>query len=77
VSRYTKIWLRAALIRAIRSVSQTALATLGTGAMLSEVNWMAVGSASLMAGIFSVLTSLAGLPECKNCGEEAEKRLPS
>jgi len=74
VKGHIKVWIRAALIRALRSVAQTALATLGTGAMLSEVNWIAVGSASLMAGIFSVLTSLAGLPECKNCEKEEKTK---
>ncbi len=54
----------AALIRALRTLCQTAVATIGTAAMLSEVNWLAVGSASLLAGVLSVLTSIAtGLPE--------------
>ena len=59
-----KNFLRAACIRAIRTVAQTAIATIGTSAMISDVNWGVVASASILAGILSVLTSLAtGLPE--------------
>lgn len=64
-----KTWLKAAGIRAIKTVAQTAVATIGTSAVLGEVNWIAVGSASLLAGILSLLTSVAGLPEVK-AGEE-------
>ena len=60
-----KLWLKAAAVRAIRTVAQTAVATLGTSAVLSEVDWMMVGSASLLAGILSLLTSVAGLPEVR------------
>ena len=56
-------WWKAAGIRALKTVAQTAVATIGTAAMLSEVNWLAVVSASLLAGILSLLTSVAGLPE--------------
>jgi hypothetical protein len=59
----TKLWARAAAVRALKTVCQTAIATIGTAALLSEVNWVAVASASLLAGVLSVLTSLAGLPE--------------
>ncbi len=59
----TKAWARAAAVRALKTVCQTAIATIGTAALLSEVNWVAVASASLLAGVLSVLTSLAGLPE--------------
>lgn len=60
-----KIWIKAAGIRAIKTVAQTAVATIGTSAAMGEVNWIMVGSASLLAGILSLLTSVAGLPECK------------
>ena len=60
-----KKWLKAACVRAIKTVAQTAVATIGTTAVMSEVNWMLVGSASLLAGILSLLTSVAGLPEVK------------
>ena len=58
-----KSWLKAAGIRAIKTIAQTAIATIGTSAILSEVNWAVVGSAALLAGILSLLTSVAGLPE--------------
>ena len=60
---FTKEWVKAAAIRAIKTCAQTAIATIGTAAVMGEVNWVAVGSASVLAGILSVLTSLAGLPE--------------
>ena len=60
---FTKEWFKAAAIRAIKTCAQTAIATIGTAAVMGEVNWVAVGSASVLAGILSVLTSLAGLPE--------------
>ena len=65
---FTKKWFKAAGIRALKTVAQTALATLGTSAMVHEVNWMMVLSASLLAGIASILTSLAGLPEVEHDG---------
>lgn len=65
-----KTWLKAAGIRAIKTVAQTAVATIGTSAVMGEVNWVAVGSASLLAGILSLLTSVAGLPEVRE--SEAE-----
>lgn len=60
-----KNWIKAAAVRAIKTVAQTAVATIGTSAAMGEVNWMLVGSASLLAGILSLLTSVAGLPEVK------------
>lgn len=60
----TKEFWKAALIRAVRTIAQTAVATIGTAMVLSEVDWIMVGSASVLAGILSVLTSIAtGLPE--------------
>lgn len=60
-----KAWLKAAGVRALKTVAQTAVATIGTSAAMGEVNWFMVGSASLLAGILSLLTSVAGLPEIK------------
>lgn len=59
----TKTWWKAAGIRALKTLAQTAVATIGTTALLSEVDWLAVASASALAAILSLLTSLAGLPE--------------
>jgi hypothetical protein len=58
-----KEWAIAALIRAVRTVCQTAIAMIGTSVVMSQVDWVMVGSASLLAGILSILTSLAGIPE--------------
>lgn len=58
-------WIKAAGVRAIKTVAQTAIATIGTSAAIGEVNWIMVGSAALLAGLLSVLTSVAGLPEVK------------
>jgi uncharacterized membrane protein len=58
-----KKWVKAAAIRAIKTVAQTAVATIGTTALFHEVNWLIVGSSALLAGVLSVLTSVAGLPE--------------
>ena len=58
-----RTWIHAALVRAIKTVAQTAVATIGTAAVMGEVNWIMVGSAALLSGILSLLTSVAGLPE--------------
>lgn len=59
----TKKWLKAAGVRAVKTIAQTAIATIGTTVMITEVNWLVVVSASALAGALSVLTSIAGLPE--------------
>ena len=61
-----KLWFKAAAVRAIKTVAQTAVATIGTSAVMGAVDWIMVGSASLLAGILSMLTSVAGLPEVKS-----------
>lgn len=58
-----KKWLKAAGVRALKTVAQTAIATIGSSAIISEVNWAVVASAACLAGILSILTSVAGLPE--------------
>lgn len=64
-----KQWAKAAGMRAIKTIAQTAIATIGTSAIISDVNWLVVGSSALLAGILSILTSIAGIPEAK-AGEE-------
>ena len=59
----SKKWWKAAGVRAVKTVAQTAIPTIGTGALLSDVSWVAVASASALAGVLSLLTSVAGLPE--------------
>lgn len=66
VSTMSKAWWKAAGVRAIKTVAQCAVATIGTAVLISEVNWMAVLSASALAGVLSLLTSVAGLPEVDN-----------
>lgn len=63
IMRDWRLWWKAAGVRAIKTIAQTAVATIGTSAVISEVNWVMVGSSALLAGILSLLTSVAGLPE--------------
>lgn len=65
MNQKTKNWLKAAAVRAVKTIAQTAVATIGTAAILSSVDWRMVLSASLLAGVLSILTSIAGLPEVK------------
>ena len=60
-----KNWIKAAGVRAIKTVAQTAVATIGTAAVMGDVNWIMVASAAGLAGVLSILTSVAGLPEIK------------
>ena len=60
-----KMWIKAAGIRAIKTMAQTAVAMIGTGVVISQVDWLMVASASALAGVLSLLTSVAGLPELK------------
>lgn len=60
-----KKWVKAAGIRAVKTVAQTAVATIGTSAVMGDVNWVMVASASVLAGVLSLLTSIAGIPEIK------------
>lgn len=71
MKRCWKTWIKAAAIRAVKTIAQTAVATIGTTIAFNQVDWVMVGSASLLAGVLSLLTSLAGLPECKE-GENDE-----
>ena len=63
--RNWKLWAKAAAVRAVKTMAQTALATIGVAAVMQDVNWIAVGSAALLAGVLSVVTSVAGLPEAE------------
>ena len=62
----TKKWLKSSVIRAVKTVAQTAVATIGTSAVMGDVNWVMVASASALSGIISILTSVAGIPEVRS-----------
>ena len=68
-----KEWFKCASIRAIKTIAQTAIATIGTSTIMGDVNWLMVGSSSLLAGILSLLTSVAGLPEVDSKKKAKEK----
>lgn len=63
MKRNLKRWIKAASVRSIKTVAQTAVSLIGVGTVMSDINWMMVASASLLSGILSLLTSVAGLPE--------------
>ena len=67
---FTKKWIRAALVRSIKTMAQTAAATISTAAIMGDVQWVLVGSSALLAGILSILTSIAGLPEVDEGGAD-------
>lgn len=70
---YLKSWLRAAAVRAVKTIAQTAIATVGSAAAWGEVNWLMVGSAALLSGVLSLLMSVAGLPEVEAVGTKKEE----
>ena len=73
MSDKTKLWIKSAGVRAIKTVAQTAIATIGTSVAMGDVNWVMVGSASLLSGILSILTSVAGLPEVNTYADGKSK----
>lgn len=69
VSVDTKKWVKAAAVRAVKTMAQTAVAVIGTAAVVSAVDWKVVVSSAVVAGVVSILTSVAGIPEVESCGE--------
>lgn len=72
MNNYAKRWFTAAGVRAVKTVAQTAIATIGSSAVLGDVNWVMVVSASMLSGLLSILTSIAGLPEVDNAKENRD-----
>ena len=70
----TKKWIKASAIRAVKTMAQTAVATIGTSAVMGDVNWLMVASASALSGIISILTSVAGIPDVECEENERENR---
>lgn len=73
MSNYWRNWIKKAGVRAIKTVAQTAASLIAVGTVLSEVDWVMVGSSAVVAGILSLLTSLAGIPECPDCEADADE----
>ena len=73
MKNYWLDWFKAACIRAIKTIAQSAVAAIGTSALMGDVNWIAVGSTALLAGILSLLTSVAGIPEVDKAEYEAKE----
>ena len=70
----TKKWVKASVVRSVKTMAQTAVATIGTSAVMGDVNWLMVASASVLSGIISILTSVAGIPEVECEDNERENR---
>lgn len=74
---FTKKWFKAAAVRAIKTMAQTAIATIGSTALITEINWILVGSSVALAGVASMLTSVAGLPEITDEVDDDESEVES
>lgn len=74
MKRDWKAWAKAAIVRAVKTVAQSAVAMIGTAAVMAEVDWKMVVSAALLAGVISILTSVAGLPEVSTAETESEEQ---